>query len=245
VFSQSSLEALLFGVCGMLEGPPLDAYQGQLKADWEYLRCKHRLAVQPIPFKFHRMHPGGFPTLRVAQLAMIAVAFRPLCQLLQVGEIRRFYEDDWNNAGYWACRYEFGNTLHGRRSELGKDTRMRLVLNALAPLVLLADGGSWGGVMVGDGAGSTGKVWPDPGTGSGSDGLSHLPGKPVGDLLEFLRWLPPEANKITRQFLPLALKPGNALEAQGLIGIFKTRCNAFRCLECEIGRSAMGSGEGA
>jgi hypothetical protein len=71
---------------------------------------------------------------------------------------------------------------------------------------------------------------------------ASLPYDPLQEtgLLKLFRNLPSENNKITRQFVPLGLKPSNALEAQGLIGIHKTRCTAFKCLECEIGKRAMG-----
>jgi hypothetical protein len=213
VHSPECVEALLFGICGMLGGRALDEYHGRLQTHWDFLRQKHRLKARPIAFKFHRMHPAGFPTLRIAQLGMLAVTFRPLCQLLDLACIRQVWEEKMQAAEYWATRHDFGNTLKSKNGTIGQDTRERLIVNVLVPLALAAMEG----------------------------GLAGLGGKDDGlRLLGLLRSLPPEENKVTRKFAPLGLVPRNALQSQGMIGLYRGWCSAFRCLECEVGKRVRG-----
>ncbi|MEM7036734.1 MAG: DUF2851 family protein, partial [Bacteroidota bacterium] len=48
-----------------------------------------------------------------------------------------------------------------------------------------------------------------------------------------------ERNRSTRYFTPIGLRARNALQAQGLIRLKKRYCDARKCLECEIGKTAM------
>jgi hypothetical protein len=216
VHSQEFVEALLFGVCGMLEGPPVDPRQGTLKEAWEFLRHKHQLRARPLPFKCHRMHPAGFPALRIAQLAMVAVEFRPLGELMDAPGMRRFSQEWAPSSDYWGFRFDFGNTLNPRRMELGADTRERVVANALAPMAYLCLRLEQGGD----------------------------PGARFGRVLDLLREFRPEKNKIIRMFGPLGLSPANALQSQGLVGLHKEQCTAFRCCQCAIGRKVLGMDPG-
>jgi hypothetical protein len=244
--SATDMEAILFGSAGLLSGKSLDDYHMQLQATWEFLQQKHRLEVRQVLFKFHRMHPMGFPTVRMAQLARLATDFQPFSQLMEVEGMRRLLWSGVSRSDYWSCRHRFGMAPCKLRHELGQDMRQRLIVNVLAPMALLL-GNIWGrdsfpssnAVAEGLSDSLEGPVFPvrecqDPGKGN-----ELLEGDGLFDLL---RALPPEGNKITRQFSPLGLKPRNALEAQGLIGIHKTQCTNFRCLDCEIGKRAMGGG---
>jgi hypothetical protein len=208
-YARQSIEALLFGICGMLEGRAADAYHGGLQETWGFLRYKHGLAPRPIPFKFHRMHPAGFPTIRIAQLAALAHRHQPLYQLLEIEGMRSFVHDDCEGlSDYWAHRYEFGNTLNARRSELGMDARGRIVANVLAPL---------------------GVLYQAVHHGHGSDSA----------YLGLLRSVPAEQNKVTRKFAPIGLKPANALQSQGLIAIYRDKCSVYHCLDCQIGSKVL------
>jgi hypothetical protein len=212
VHSPECIEALLFGAGGLLAGNALDDYHGRLQAHWDFLRQKHGLKARPIPFKFHRMHPAGFPTLRIAQLGMMAAAFRPLCQLLEPDCIRRLWEERVGGHDYWATRHDFGNTLKPKHYGLGQDARERLIVNVLVPMAL-----------------------------AGKQGLDLTPdNSDIQGLMDLLRSLPAEENKVTRKFAPLGLVPRNALQSQGMIGMYRDWCSAFRCMECIVGKRVRG-----
>lgn len=242
----ADIEAILFGISGLLSGKPLDTYHQQLQSIWDFLRQKHHLEVRPILFKFHRMHPMGFPTVRMAQLARLATDFQPFSQLMEVDGMRRLLGSGISSSDYWSCRHRFGMSPGTLRHELGQDVRQRLIVNVLAPMALMS-GNVWGKHSVPPGN-AVSEGFSDSSEGPVSafrecrDSGRENEGVEDNGLFDLLRALPPEGNKITRQFSPLGLKPRNALQAQGLIGIHKTQCTNFRCLDCEIGKRAMSRG---
>src|SRR5579872_2739967 len=66
------IEALLFGQAGMLEDDFEDDYPRELQREYDYLRKKYKL--KPIAghlWKFLRMRPANFPTVRIAQFAAL------------------------------------------------------------------------------------------------------------------------------------------------------------------------------
>ncbi len=208
-YSTMAVEALLFGSCGALECRPLDAYHASLIEQWQFFQSKHCLKARPIPFKFHRMHPAGFPTVRIAQLASLLWQYRPIFQLLEIGEAKRFLRSEQKTESeYWTHRYEFGNLIQPRRFEMGSEVKERIVLNVLAPLAILYSHAH------------------------SRDGTAEA-------YLELLGGLAPEDNKVTRKFEPIGLIAGNALQTQGLIGIYRGLCSARKCLSCPVGSQAM------
>ena len=64
---RDSLEALLFGQSGLLQAPAPDEYSSGLLEEYRFQR--HKLGIEPIPlpgWKFLRMRPRNFPTIRLA-----------------------------------------------------------------------------------------------------------------------------------------------------------------------------------
>ena len=67
------IEALLFGQAGLL-GEELfgDEYYLELRKEYRFLAVKYGLKpIEGHLWKFMRMHPGNFPTIRLAQFAML------------------------------------------------------------------------------------------------------------------------------------------------------------------------------
>ncbi len=214
-YSLPTLEALLFGVGGMLEGRGLDDYQSGLMANWQFLKGKHNLYLRAIPFKYHRMHPAGFPTVRIAQMAAIAFQFRPILELLDPDGLQRFlWGDTAYCSEYWSQRYEFGNVCTTRKSDLGADAKQRIAVNVLAPLAI-------------------------------SYASAHYSRCSEHSMSDLLRNLAAEHNKVTRKFAPLSLRPMNSLQSQGMIGIYRGYCSHHRCLDCPIGSKVLGKSEAA
>jgi hypothetical protein len=66
------LEALLFGVAGMLDTDCEDDYFLSLKKEFLFLQAKYSLTTLPFSsWKFMRMRPANFPTIRIAQIAQL------------------------------------------------------------------------------------------------------------------------------------------------------------------------------
>ncbi|NCX96461.1 MAG: DUF2851 family protein [Chitinophagia bacterium] len=70
--SIEQLEALLFGQAGLLNNDKDNKYAEELKTEYTYLKTKYQLS--PIAghlWKFLRMRPANFPTVRIAQFASL------------------------------------------------------------------------------------------------------------------------------------------------------------------------------
>ncbi len=74
------LEALFFGVAGLL--PPKEnakAHIQELTEEWNFLQSKWKMEpMRPLEWRFSRMRPSNFPTLRLAQMASLIHA-HPEC----------------------------------------------------------------------------------------------------------------------------------------------------------------------
>ncbi len=66
------LEALFFGQAGFLSTPFEDKYPKQLLVEYQFLKEKYHLqSMDKKVWKFMRMRPANFPTIRIAQLAAV------------------------------------------------------------------------------------------------------------------------------------------------------------------------------
>jgi len=65
------LEALLFGQAGLLEKDFDEDYAVMLQKEFRFLRKKYKLNPVKEQLFFLRMRPANFPTIRLAQLAML------------------------------------------------------------------------------------------------------------------------------------------------------------------------------
>jgi hypothetical protein len=92
------VEALVFGQAGFLEDDFTDEYPRKLKDEYHFLRKKHSL--QPVEkhlWKFLRMRPQNFPTIRLAQFAALVVnsshLFSKMLELREVADLRKLFSN--------------------------------------------------------------------------------------------------------------------------------------------------------
>ena len=57
--------------------------------------------------------------------------------------------------------------------------------------------------------------------------------------IDFLESLPPENNRIVREWRKLGVEPANALESQALIQLRNNYCIEKKCLFCNIGHKLI------
>jgi hypothetical protein len=204
-------EALLFGVAGFLQLAEEEQheYVRQLRQEWQFLAHKYNLAdyqMRSGEWKFLRMRPANFPTLRLAQLAAVVQANHHLFSLFRdepeadklVKSLRKPLP------AYWQTHYHFGkpskNTLH----PLGISSAQNLLINTAAPLLAAY------GLYVND------ESW-------------------IERAMELLQKLPAEDNNILRQWATLGMKAVHAYDSQALLELFNEFCQPKKCLQCTIG----------
>ena len=129
------LEALLFGMAGLLDlGFEKDVYWRSLQREFLFLKHKYRLKpkMRPFEWKFLRMRPANFPTVRIAQLAGI---------LHNTPSILNWILNEFNSSQvfmvseYWTRHYTFGKISGGVGGNMGKSTRQSLWMNVVPPLI--------------------------------------------------------------------------------------------------------------
>ncbi len=204
------LEGMLLGQSGLLEGPFEDDYIVLLKKEYVFLRKKYHL--DPIKNKLHflRMRPISFPTVRLAQLAMLlynrGISFNYFRSHHDVIDAAAWFEVTAND--FWHYHYTLEEKGSFQPKSTGRALCQNIMINAVIPLL-------W----------CYGQFYRDE--------------KLKQQCYDWLRQLPAESNKVTRGFGQLGIKPVNAWDTQSLIELKKHYCDERRCLECEIGKNLL------
>ena len=128
------LEALLFGMAGLLEsGFEQDTYWLSLRREFRFLKYKYGLKprIKAHEWKFLRLRPANFPTLRLAQLASVLAAAHSLFNWIIYSFDDRM---DLRVSPYWQNHYYFGKRARGTPVFLGKSGWKHLRMNVVIPL---------------------------------------------------------------------------------------------------------------
>ncbi|MCF6359842.1 MAG: DUF2851 family protein [Cyclobacteriaceae bacterium] len=130
------LEALLFGASGMLNTSHQDDYMKELRQEYDFLAHKHKITkfLNAEMWKFLRLRPSNFPTLRLAQAAAI---------LAKSTSIFIFFTEKpsvlnglkLEVSTYWKTHYKFKTVASNQVPILGKASIDLLLINVVAPLL--------------------------------------------------------------------------------------------------------------
>ncbi|MBN8682073.1 MAG: DUF2851 family protein [Chitinophagales bacterium] len=207
------MEALLFGQSGLLPENPDDEYPKLLAREYRHLQHKYGLQPGPLAqWKFLRLRPAAFPTLRLAQFAAL-LYHRPLLfsNLLEVERLSDLEELLAVPASlYWHTHYHFGKTAALHTPTPGRDFIHLLLVNMLAPMLFYY-------------------------------GKQKHQNRYCDQALHLLDALPAEDNKILREWKSIGWKAGNAAQAQAMLHLYKNYCTPKRCLECAVGNRLLTS----
>jgi hypothetical protein len=204
------LEALLLGQAGQLEGKPKDDYAILLQKEYKYQQSKHGLKPVSIPLHFLRMRPGNFPTIRLAQLAMLvhqsAHLFSKIKEAGSVKEIKGWFDVTAND--YWHYHYRFDEASPFKKKKLGETMIDNIIINTVAPVLF-------------------------------AYGNYHDEQKYKDKALQWLEGTAAEANSITKGFQRFGIANKNAFDSQALIELKNEYCSKKRCLECGVGNALL------
>ncbi len=200
-------EALLFGQSGLLPEKFSDVYTNSLIREYMHLQVKYN--IRPMPahwWKFMRLRPNNFPTVRIAQLAGLFVRqaqlFRTCIETKDAAELKKIFATP--ASAYWNNHYRFGKASRPSEKNLGAQAINTIIINTIAPFKFLY-----------------GKL-------KGDDLLQQ-------EAISLLESLAPENNKIIREWLDLGIEPVSSAESQALLELTKNYCDKKKCLDCEIG----------
>jgi hypothetical protein len=206
------LEALYFGQAGMLEDDFKDDYPRALQKEYEYLKRKYSLKpINSALWKFLRMRPANFPTIRIAQFASLVHQsihlFSQIIETHSVQEIEPLL--DVKASEYWESHFRFDAAQeHASVKSLGRSSIENIIINTVAPIQFLYA--------------------------ARQDTV-----KLQDQALQLLEAVPAEENSIIRIWKENGWAAVNAAQSQAMIQLYNNYCLPKRCLECSIGLNIL------
>lgn len=209
----TQIEALLFGQAGLLSTEFPDDYFNGLTKEYTYLSHKHGLQNSQLAahqWKFLRLRPANFPTIRLAQFAQLfderKSLFDTFTQTEKFEDLYQFF--DVMQSSYWQKHYLFGKTTEGKINGLGEQSIQNLVINTVVP-VLVAYANY-------------------------KDNYEF-----IERAVHFLEQIPAEKNSILTTWKKVGINTKTASDSQALIELFNNFCLPKKCLQCSIGGSLL------
>jgi len=207
------VESLLYGTAGMLEASfDGDDYHAARQQEYRFLQKKYNLQhIPPVMWKFSKMRPANFPTVRLAQMAQILYhstsLFSKILAAASLTELRALFT--FQASVYWDHHYRFGKTAAkvSKKKMTSKFVDL-LLINVVAPLIFRY------GLEV--------------------DSRDYC--EKATDLLEEIKG---ESNAITNRWVELGVSNSTALDSQALIHLKNEYCNNKKCLSCNIGNKIV------
>lgn len=219
--SLAQLEALLFGQAGMLNATFIEEYPNHLKEEYHYLRNKYRLApIKPHLWKWMRMRPSAFPSVRLAQFAaLINKSTHLFSKILETKQLHDIFDlFNVETTAYWDSHYYFlkkGEELKAeapKKKRLGNSMVESILINTICPIMAMYD-------------------------------QFQLNNAYLDRALDWMKALPPENNRYTREWEALDIENASAWDSQALLHLTRNYCIEKRCLDCAVGNKILRTGK--
>ncbi|MEI8112335.1 MAG: DUF2851 family protein [Bacteroidia bacterium] len=209
------IEALLFGQSGLLNETLLgDDYFLALRKEYSYLYKKYGLSgIESHLWKFMRLRPINFPTIRIAQLAMLihhsSALFSRILETENLEDLRKLF--DVSASGYWNTHYNFNKiSKDDHQKKLGETAFNNLLINTIVPMLFVY-------------------------------GDQHMDDAMKDRALLLLEKLAPESNQVIRKWNELGVESWSAFETQALLQLKNRYCEPKKCLNCQLGAKIITS----
>ncbi len=203
------IEALLFGNSGLLNDQLLgDEYYLNLRDEYSFLYKKYQLkGIESHLWKFMRLRPGNFPTVRISQFAALTHRsnglFSRIIEIEDLDILKKLFKVQASE--YWNLHYSFNkNSTRNSIKELGETSVDMLIINVVIPFLF---------------------VYGE------KQNKEYLKNR----ALEFLEKLPSEQNSIIEKWGKLGVNARSAFESQALLQLKNKFCERKKCLNCQIG----------
>ncbi len=213
------LEALLFGTAGLLDEALFreavtDVYYSELIREFRILSAKY--SIQPVHgwlWKFARLRPANFPTLRISQLAgMLTGTDGLFSKALEAEDLARLRDlFNVNASEYWDDHFVFGRKSRNYVKVAGPQATDILLINSVIPSLFFY-------------------------------GRMHDSHYLCEKAIAFLEEIKPESNSVVDDWKVAGIEADSAFSTQGLIQLRNSYCRKRRCLECRLGSKLISSG---
>ena len=200
------IEALLLGQANLLNQDFTEDYPILLQKEYHFLQKKYQLQPITIQPNYLRMRPANFPTVRLAQLAMLVHnsihLFSKIKEQTSLKEVMILFEVTAND--YWHYHYQLDKPADYAVKNLGQNTIDNILINTVVP-VLFAYG-------------------------------LHMQDELIKDkAIKWLTEIRKESNAILKKWHNPMITGNTAFDSQALIELTNNYCTKKRCLECAVG----------
>jgi hypothetical protein len=194
------------GQAGLLDGDFNDEYPKKLQREYKYLSAAYQLTpMEGHLWKFFRVRPSSFPTLRISQFSDLmsksSNLFSKMLDAEDAGTVSKLFVVQASE--YWQSHYNFDKETERSSKSLGKSLINTIIINAWIPLLY-------------------------------EYGVAHGTEMYKERAFNLLQQLPPEDNRITRLWESAGIKIGNAAESQSVIQRYTEYCSRKKCLDCQL-----------
>ena len=214
------IESLLYGTAGLLdeglfENALNDSYYKDLIKEYKILSAKYSL--QPLDgwiWKFAKLRPPNFPTIRISQLAGLLAnstgLFSRILEAENISDLTGVFKPEASK--YWNDHYVFGSKSKGKPKKAGAQAEDIILINSVIPAIY-----------------SYGKA---------RDMVCY-----TEKAARFLESIKAENNTVIKDWIKAGVKPDSALISQALLQLREHYCRKRKCLECRIGFKLISSGK--
>jgi hypothetical protein len=207
----TQIEALLFGQAGFLYDYLDEKYPIQLANEYKHLKNLHNLhGLDKGQWKFLRLRPANFPTIRLAQFAQLLHQsnhlFSKVIEATSLKEIIHLFSFEVSD--FWLSHYTLTEKSVEKSKNLGKNFIHILTINCIVPMVFIY-----------------GKL-------QGKEVYCEK-------AINWLREIPAEKNTQITQWISLNMPIKTAEDSQALLHLKKFYCDKMKCLQCSIGYSIL------
>ena len=204
------VEALLLGTAGLLGKEFQEKYPQMLQKEFLFYQKKYKLKIIDGELSFLRMRPANFPTIRLAQLAMLIHESEHLFSKIKssssLKDVKKMLQVSAND--YWHYHYTFDETSDYKVKTLGKQMIDNIIINTIIPVLF-------------------------------TYGLHHNEQVYKDRAIKWLEEISAEKNSITSGFEKLNFSNKSAFDSQSFIQLKNEYCNKKLCLHCAIGNSLL------
>jgi hypothetical protein len=201
------IEALLYGQAGMLNKHFEDSYPQKLQNEYVFLKQKFRLSsMDDHLWKFLRLRPVNFPTVRIAQFAnLIFNSSHLFSKILETEDCKSLKKLlNVSVSDYWKTHYLFDKETPLKLKNLGEDGVNNIIVNTIIPFLFVY-------------------------------GKQKADERYVVRALSFLEETSAETNSIITKWKKLKLPVNNSYATQALLQLKNEYCAEKKCLKCNIG----------
>jgi len=181
-----------------------------LQKEYQFLKKKNNFPVVHQVVHFLRMRPVNFPTVRLAQLAMLVHQSTHLFSKIQetatLPEVKSLLNVTAND--FWHYHYTLDDASAFKPKNVGSQMTENILINTVVPVLF-----AYGHI-------NKERKWKEK-------------------ALKWLAGIGVEKNPVTLSYKKLDIAGKSAFDSQALIELKTKYCDEKRCLECAIGNALM------